>query len=100
MAGFLTPAAEKYSRRYFHAGMQAWEENGSLLKADGLIGIKFGAVGESFPFNFHVEMGKIGRKCPREVSKKNPKITEFLETENHSTENSGRKIKRKIKISL
>lgn len=42
MAGFLAPAAEKYSRRYFHAGMQAWEENGSLLKADGLIGIKFG----------------------------------------------------------
>jgi len=33
MAGFLTPVAEKHSRRYFHAGMQASEENNILLKA-------------------------------------------------------------------
>ena len=32
MAGFVTPVAEEHSRRYSHAGMQAWEENSTLLK--------------------------------------------------------------------
>ena len=31
MAGFLTPMAEKHSRRYLHAGMQASEENRQYL---------------------------------------------------------------------
>ena len=32
MAGFVTPVAEKHSRRYSHAGMQAWDENNTSLK--------------------------------------------------------------------
>ena len=33
MAGFATPVrAEKHSRRYSHAGMQAWEENNTSFK--------------------------------------------------------------------
>ena len=32
MAGFVTPVAEKHSRRYSHAGMQAWEVNNISLK--------------------------------------------------------------------
>ena len=32
MAGFVTPVTEKHSRRYSHAGMQAWEENNTSLE--------------------------------------------------------------------
>ena len=32
MAGFATPVAEKHSRQYSHAGMQAREENNTSLK--------------------------------------------------------------------
>jgi len=33
MAEFLTPVAEKHSRRYLQAGMKASEENNISLKA-------------------------------------------------------------------
>ena len=32
MAGFVTPVAEKHSRRCSHASMHAWEENYTSLK--------------------------------------------------------------------
>ena len=82
MAGFWRPVAEKHSRRYSHAGMQAWEENNISFK-DSLILNKCSLLGIWRPRTiFHstlnsknLEMGTNGAQTLQENW--NAEIIEF-----------------------